>query len=166
MTDKVEVKTDKKDLTIVCFSGDFDKVLAAFVMATGAAATNRKVTIFFTFWGLNVLKKDFGRKALGKGILAKVFNFLLGGRNKLPLSRLNFGGASPDLMTSMMKKHNVATLPELIEAAHALGIRLLACEMALHILELERDDLIEEVEDVVGVATFLNESENAHIIFV
>ncbi len=69
-------------------------------------------------------------------------------------------------MTSMMKKHNVATLPELIEAAHALGIRLLACEMALHILELERDDLIEEVEDVVGVATFLNESENAHIIFV
>jgi len=166
MTDKVEVKTDKKDLTIVCFSGDFDKILAAFVMATGAAATNRKVTIFFTFWGLNVLKTDFGRKALGKGILAKVFNFLLGGRNKLPLSRLNFGGASPCLMTSMMKKHNVATLPELIEAAHALGIRLLACEMALHILELERDDLIEEVADVVGVATFLNESENAHIIFV
>ncbi len=166
MTDKVEVKTDKKDLTLVCFSGDFDKVLAAFVMATGAAATNRKVTIFFTFWGLNVLKKEYGRKALGKGVLAKTFNFLMGGRNKLPLSRLNFGGSSPDLMTSMMKKHNVATLPELIEAAHALGVRFQACEMALHILELERDDLIEEVEDVVGVATFLNESENAHIVFV
>ncbi len=160
------IMTDKKDLTLVCFSGDFDKVLAAFVMATGAAATNRKVTIFFTFWGLNVLKKDYGRKAQGKGFLAKAFNFLMGGRNQLPLSRLNFGGISPYLMTSMMKKHNVATLPELIEAAHALGIRLVACEMALHILELERDDLIEEVEDVVGVATFLNESENAHIIFV
>ncbi len=166
MTNKVEAKTDKKDLTLVCFSGDFDKVLAAFVMATGAAATNRKVTIFFTFWGLNVLKKDYGRKMQGKGFLAKTFNFLMGGRNQLPLSRLNFGGVSPHLMSSMMKKHNVATLPELIEAAHALGIRLVACEMALHILELERDDLIEEVEGVVGVATFLNESENAHIIFV
>jgi len=156
----------KKDLTIVCFSGDFDKVLAAFTMATGAAATNRKVTMFFTFWGLNVLKKEQGRQWLGQGVLAKVFNFLMGGRKNLPLSRLNFGGMSPSLMTNMMKKHNVATLPELIEAAHALGIRLLACEMALHILELERDDLIEEVEDVVGVATFLNESENGHIIFV
>ncbi|OIQ00311.1 MAG: hypothetical protein AUK35_04110 [Zetaproteobacteria bacterium CG2_30_46_52] len=156
----------KKDLTIVCFSGDFDKVVAAFTMATGAAATNRKVTMFFTFWGLNVLKKEQGRKFLGQGVLAKVFNFLMGGGNKLPLSRLNFAGASPGLMTSMMKKHNVATLPELIEAAHALGIRMLACEMALHILELERSDLIEEVEDVVGVATFLNESEDGHIIFV
>lgn len=156
----------KKDLTIVCFSGDFDKVVAAFTMATGAAATNRKVTMFFTFWGLNVLKQKQNRAWLGQGILAKAFNFLMGGRNTLPLSRLNFGGISAGLMTSMMKKHHVATLPELIEAAHALGIRMLACEMALHILELERSDLVEEVEDVVGVATFLNESENAHIIFV
>ena len=160
------MKNSKKDVTIVCFSGDFDKVVAAFTMATGAAATNRKVTMFFTFWGLNVLKKQQGRAWLGQGVLAKVFNFLMGGRKTLPLSRLNFGGVSPALMSSMMKKHHVATLPELIEAAHALGIRLLACEMALHILELERSDLIEEVEDVVGVATFLNESENGHIIFV
>jgi len=161
-----DMSQTKKDLTIVCFSGDFDKILAAFTMATGAAATNRKVTMFFTFWGLNVLKKEQGRKWLGQGVLAKAFNFLMGGRQNLPLSRLNFGGISPSLMTGMMKKHHVATLPELIEAAHALGIRLLACEMALHILELERSDLIEEVEDVVGVATFLNESENGHIIFV
>jgi len=160
------IKNSKKDVTIVCFSGDFDKVVAAFTMATGAAATNRKVTMFFTFWGLNVLKKQQGRAWLGQGVLAKAFNFLMGGRKTLPLSRLNFGGVSPALMSSMMKKHHVATLPELIEAAHALGIRLLACEMALHILELERSDLIEEVEDVVGVATFLNESENGHIIFV
>ncbi len=157
---------DKKDLTIVCFSGDFDKVVAAFTMATGAAATNRKVTMFFTFWGLNVLKKKQGRAWLGQGLMAKTFNFLMGGRKTLPLSRLNFGGVSAGLMTGMMKKHNVATLPELIEAANALGIRLLACEMALHILELGREDLVDEVEDIVGVATFLNESENGHIIFV
>jgi len=158
--------SDKKDVTIVCFSGDFDKVVAAFTMAAGAAATNRKVTMFFTFWGLNVLKKKQGRTWLGQGVLAKVFNFLMGGRKTLPLSRLNFGGISPSLMTSMMKKHNVATLPELIEAASALGVRFLACEMALHILELKREDLVDEVEDIVGVATFLNESENGHIIFV
>jgi len=158
--------SDKKDVTIVCFSGDFDKVVAAFTMAAGAAATNRKVTMFFTFWGLNVLKKKQGRTWLGQGVLAKAFNFLMGGRKTLPLSRLNFGGISPSLMTSMMKKHNVATLPELIEASTALGVRLLACEMAMHILELSREDLVDEVEDVVGVATFLNESENGHIIFV
>ena len=160
------MKESKKDVTIVCFSGDYDKVIAAFTMATGAAATNRKVTMFFTFWGLNVLKKKHGRAWLGHGFLAKAFNFFMGGRNTLPLSRMNFAGISPALMHGMMKNHHVATLPELIEAAHALGIRMLACEMALHILELERSDLIEEVEDVVGVATFLNESENGHIIFV
>ena len=90
----------------------------------------------------------------------------MGGLNNLPLSRFNFFGASSKLMTMMMKKNNVATLPELIEAAHALGIRIVACEMAMRILEVEQSDMIEEVQDVVGVATFLNDSENAHIIFI
>lgn len=162
----MNLPSDKKKISIVCFSGDFDKMIAAFTIATGAAATNREVTMFFTFWGLNALKKRKGRIAMGKGLMAKAFNFLMGGLNNLPLSRLNFFGASPKLMTGMMKKHNVASLPELVDAAHALGIRIVACEMALHILELEKSDLIEEVQDVVGVATFLNDSEDAHIIFI
>jgi len=162
----LNLPADKKKISIVCFSGDFDKMVAAFTIATGAAATNRDVTLFFTFWGLNALKKNRGRVATGKSMLAKTFNFLMGGLNNLPLSRLNFFGASPKLMSMMMKKHNVATLPELVEAAHALGVRIVACEMAMHILEVEKSDMIEEVQDVVGVATFLNDSEDAHIIFI
>ncbi len=155
-----------KKISIVCFSGDFDKIIAAYTIATGAAATNREVTMFFTFWGLNALKKRQGHSWLGKDILSRIFNFLMGGRKSLPLSRLNFGGISPMLMTSMMKKNHVATLPELIEAADALGIRLYACEMAMQILGVTKDDLVDSVQEVVGVATFLNESEDAHIIFV
>lgn len=157
---------EHKKVSIVCFSGDFDKVLAAFTIATGAAATNREVTIFFTFWGLNVLKKKQGRAWVGKNLLSRIFNFLMGGRRNLPLSRLNFMGASPKLMTGMMKAVNVATLPELIEAASALGVKLVACEMAMHVLGIDRNDLVDEVRDVAGVATFLNESEDAHIIFI
>lgn len=162
----MNLPADKKKISIVCFSGEFDKMLAAFTIATGAAATNREVTMFFTFWGLNALKQKKGRVAIGKSIMARAFNFLMGGLNNLPLSRLNFFGASPKLMSGMMKKHNVASLPELVEAAHLLGVRIVACEMAMHVLELEKSDLIDEVKDVVGVATFLNDSEDAHIIFI
>ncbi len=158
--------SDHKKISIVCFSGDFDKIIAAYTIATGAAATNREVTMFFTFWGLNALKKKQGHSWLGKDVLSRMFNFLMGGRKSLPLSRLNFGGISPKLMTGMMKKNNVATLPELIEAADALGIRLYACEMAMQILGVTKDDLVDSVQEVVGVATFLNESEDAHIIFI
>jgi len=157
---------DKKDISIVCFSGEFDKMLAAYTIATGAAATNRKVTMFFTFWGLNALKKERGRKSIGKDLLSRVFNWLMGGRNNLPLSRLNFGGASPKLMGGMMRKNNVAQLDELMEAASELGIRHFACEMSMNILGINKDDLIDDVQSVVGVATFLNESEDAHIIFI
>ncbi|MDT8377010.1 MAG: DsrE/DsrF/DrsH-like family protein [Mariprofundaceae bacterium] len=157
---------DHKKISIVCFSGDFDKIIAAYTIATGAAATNREVTMFFTFWGLNALKKKQGHSWLGRDFLSRMFNFLMGGRKNLPLSRLNFAGISPQLMTGMMKKNNVATLPELIEAADALGIRLYACEMAMQILGVTKDDLVDSVQEIVGVATFLNESEDAHIIFI
>jgi len=158
--------SEHKKISIVCFSGDFDKMVAAYTIATGAAATNREVTMFFTFWGLNALKKKSGHSPLGKDILSRAFNWLMGGKRNLPLSRLNFGGASPKLMAGMMKKNNVATLDELMEAASALGIRFFACEMSMHILGVTKEDLIDDVQEVVGVATFLNESEDAHIIFI
>jgi peroxiredoxin family protein len=164
----LDLKVLKKEqsLSIVLFSGDFDKAVAAFTLATGGAATNRKVSIFFTFWGINLLKKDFGRKAIGKGILAKVFNFLMGGRDKVGLSRLNFGGLSPKLMERMMKKNNVATLNELIEAAIALDIPMTPCEMSMQILGVGKDDLIPQAKSVVGVSTFLDMSKDAQIIFI
>ena len=156
----------KEKISIVCFSGDFDKAIAAFTIAAGAAATNREVSMFFTFWGLNILKKKQRHSWIGKGILARFFNFLMGGRKTLPLSRLNFFGISPKLMTGMMKKNNVATLPELIAATKDLGVRLVACEMAMHILGIQREDLVDEVEDVIGVPTFLDNSMDAKIIFI
>ena len=157
---------EKKKLSIICFSGDFDKAVAAFTLATGAAAVNWEVNLFFTFWGLNILKKKPGRTIIGKGLMARVFNFLMGGPQNLPLSRLNFGGISPGLMTGMMKKRNVATLTELIDSAKALGIRLIACEMAMHILGVGKEDLIDEVKEVVGVPTFLEYSKDGQIVFI
>ena len=157
---------NRKKLSIICFSGDFDKAVAAFTLATGAAAVNWEVNMFFTFWGLNILKKRPGRKAIGNGALSRGFNWLMGGRKKLPLSRLNFGGLSPGLMTGMMKKQNVATLDVLMDAAKELGIPLIACEMAMHILGVQQSDLDDAVEDVIGVVTFLEKSEDAQVIFI
>ncbi len=161
-----EILKENKRLSLICFSGDFDKMIATFTMASGAAAVGYEVNVFFTFWGLNILRKARGRKPIGKGFLSRFFNFLQGGSKHLPLSRLNFGGLSPKLMTHMMKKANVATLDELFEASIALGVRLYACEMSMNILRTNKDDFIPEVEEVIGVAKFLDYSSGGERIFV
>ena len=155
-----------KKLSIISFSGDFDKLVAAFTLATGSAAVGYEVNIFFTFWGLNAIKKKQGRSFVGKGILARIFGYLLGGINNVPLSRLNLLGASPKLMTHMMRKRNVATLTELIDAAKAINVNLYPCEMSMHILGLTKDDFIPEVKEVLGVAEFLNLSEGGDKLFI
>jgi peroxiredoxin family protein len=157
---------ETRKLSLIVFSGDFDRAVAAFTLATGAAAVNWQVDMFFTFWGLNLIKKKKGRAAIGRGILARFFNFLLGGTNNLPLSRLNFAGLSPRLMTGMMKSRNVATLEELIQAAKDLKINFVACEMAMNILGIKKTDLIDEVKEVIGVPTFLNMSQDAQVLFI
>lgn len=160
------METNKKKLSIIAFSGDFDKLVAAFTLATGSAAVNYEVSMFFTFWGLNSVKKKKGRAFVGTGFLARFFNFLMGGINNVPLSRLNFCGLSPKLMTGMMRKKNVATLKELMAAANALGVNLYACEMSMHILGMDKETFIPEVKDVIGVATFLELSEGGDRIFI
>jgi len=157
---------EKKKLSIISFSGDFDKLIAAFTLATGSSAVGYDVNIFFTFWGLNAIKKKRGRSFLGKGFLARFFGFLMGGPNNVPLSRLNFAGASPKLMTYMMRKRNVATLDELIEAAKALNINLYACEMSMHILGITIDDFIPEIKEVLGVSKFFEISEGGDRLFI
>ena len=158
--------SEKKKLSIISFSGDFDKLVAAFTLASGSAAVNYEVNIFFTFWGLNAIKKKKGRSFTGKGALARIFGFLMGGVNNVPLSRLNFLGASPGLMTFLMRKRNVATLKELIEAAIALNVNLYACEMSMHILGMTKDDFIPEIKSVIGVVNFLQYSEGGDRIFI
>jgi peroxiredoxin family protein len=158
--------SEKKKLSIISFSGDFDKLVAAFTLATGSAAVNYEVNIFFTFWGLNAVKKKQGHSPVGKGFLAKFFGFLMGGRKNVPLSRLNFLGASPKLMTYMMRKRNVATLNELVQAAIDLNVNFYACEMSMHILGITKDDFIPEIKEVLGVPKFLEITEGGERLFI
>jgi peroxiredoxin family protein len=162
---------EQKKLSIIAFSGNFDKAIAVFTLATGAAAVGYNVSIFFTFWGLNIIKTKKGRTPLGKGVLDRVFNVLMGGLKNLPLTRLNFLGISPLLMTYMMRKNKVATLYELIDAAKALNINFYACEMAMIILGIKQTDLIPQVKkgcsiEVLGVAKFLEKSEGGQVLFI
>ena len=137
--------SDTKKLSLIAFSGDFDKLTAVFTLATGAAAVGYEVNIFFTFWGLDAIKKKQGRAFLGANWLTKIFGFMMGG---------------------LMRKNNVATLEELVEAAKVLGVNLYACEMAMHVLGLKKEDFIPEVKDVLGVATFLQLSEGGRTMFI
>ncbi len=156
----------QKKLSLISFSGDFDKLVAAFTLASGAAAVGYEVNLFFTFWGLNAIKNERGRKAIGKGFLARFFGFLQGGRNNVPLSRLNFAGLSPKLMTYMMRKRNVATLDELIDASIALNVNLYACEMSGIILGHTKETYIPEIKEILGVAKFLEISEGGRTLFI
>jgi len=157
---------EQKKLSIIGFSGDFDKLVATFTLATGAAAIGYEVNIFFTFWGLDAIKQKQGRAFVGKGFLPKLFGFFMGGLRSAPVSRLNFLGLSPKIFRYLMRKKNVATLEELVEAAKVLEINMYACEMAMHILGLEKSDFIHEVKGVLGVATFLEISEGGRTLFI
>jgi peroxiredoxin family protein len=156
---------DKK-LSIISFSGDFDKLTAVFTLATGAAAVGYEVNLFFTFWGLDAIKKRQGRSFVGSSWLTKLFGFLMGGLRVAPVSRLNFWGASPVIFRALMRKNNVATLEELVEAAKTLGVHFYACEMAMHVLGLTKDDFVSEVKDVLGVATFLKLADGGQTLFI
>jgi peroxiredoxin family protein len=156
----------KKKLSLIVFSGDYDKAFAAFTIASGAAALDYEVNLFFTFFGLDIIKKKRGRHFLGKGFRARFFNFLLGGRNNLPLSRLNFAGLSPLLLGNLAKKRNVAGVDELIDASIKLGVNFYACETAGVILALQKDDFIPEVKKVIGIGSFLELQEGGTTLFI
>ena len=158
--------TESKKLSIISFSGDFDKLTAVFTLATGASAVGYEVNLFFTFWGLDAIKLKQGRSPVGRGFLPKVFGLFMGGLKSAPVSRLNFGGISPSIFRHLMRKNNVATLIELVEAAKILGINFFACEMAMNILGIGKKDLIPEVKDILGVATFLKLADGGQTLFI
>lgn len=165
-TTEIKLESTTKKLSLIGFSGDFDKLTAVFTLATGAAAVGYEVNVFFTFWGLDAIKIKQGRSPVGKGFLPKVFGVFMGGLKSAPVSRLNFGGISPKIFLYLMRKNNVATLEELVEAAKVLGVNFYACEMAMHILGIQKSDLIPEVKDVLGVATFLKLSDGGQTLFI
>jgi len=153
--DKLEAKNSR--LTMVLFSGDFDKVMAAFIIANGALAMGKEVTMFVTFWGLDAIKKpDMG--SAGKNFLEKMVTLMRPkGPAKLPTSKMNFGGIGPKLFHYMMGKKNVEPLSSLIEMSREFGIKIIACQMSMDVMGIKKEDLIDGIE-VGGVAAFLSES--------
>ncbi|MGB9840655.1 DsrE/DsrF/DrsH-like family protein [Thermovenabulum sp.] len=148
--------------TIIVFSGDLDKAMAAFIIANGAAAMGDEVTMFFTFWGLNILRKPEGAK-VKKGFLENMFGKMMPrGAERLGLSKMNFGGLGAKMMKYIMKKKNVNTLTELIENAKALGVRLIACTMSMDVMGIRKEELVDGI-DFAGVATYLAEADEANL---
>ena len=148
--------------TFVIFSGDLDKTIAAFIMANGAAAMGRDVTIFFTFWGLNILRRPKKVKTK-KSFIEKMFGIMMPrGTKKLGLSRMNMGGAGAKMIRAVMKSKGVSSLEELIESAIDHGVRLVACQMSMEIMGIKQEELIDGVE-LGGVATFLGSGEQSNM---
>ncbi|KOO42736.1 DsrE/DsrF/DrsH-like family protein [Priestia koreensis] len=152
----------KKRTTIVLFSGDYDKAMAAYIIANGAAAYDHEVTIFHTFWGLNALRKE-ANIPVKKGFLEKMFGGMMPrGADKMGLSKMNFGGFGPKMIKKVMKKHNAMPLPDLIELAQEQDVKLVACTMTMDLLGLQKEELLEEIE-YAGVAAYLGDAEDGNV---
>ncbi|MFF2440042.1 DsrE/DsrF/DrsH-like family protein [Priestia megaterium] len=152
----------KKRTTIVLFSGDYDKAMAAYIIANGAAAYDHEVTIFHTFWGLNALRKE-EMVPVKKGFLEKMFGKMMPrGADKMGLSKMNFAGMGPKMIKNVMKKHNALTLPQLIEMAQEQDVKLVACTMTMDLLGLQEKELLDNIE-YAGVAAYLADAEDGNV---
>jgi peroxiredoxin family protein len=151
-------------LSMIVFSGDLDKALASFIIATGATAMGMDVVMFFTFWGTPILR-DKNKKVGGKDIMGKMFGSMLPtGSGDVKLSKMNMGGMGTAMMKSLMKKKNVASLDELISLADELGVRIFVCEMSMDLMGFKREEIIQYSNmDFCGVAKFLEEASNSKI---
>ncbi|MEL7567029.1 MAG: DsrE/DsrF/DrsH-like family protein [Dehalobacterium sp.] len=148
--------------SMVVFSGDLDKAIASFIIANGAAAMGRKVTMFFTFWGLNILRKDTVVR-VNKNFIEKMFGMMMPrGSKKLSLSKMNMGGMGAKMIRGIMKKKNVSSLEELIEQAKSQGVKLVACSMSMDVMGIKKEELIDGI-DIGGVAAYLAEAEESNV---
>jgi NADPH-dependent 2,4-dienoyl-CoA reductase/sulfur reductase-like enzyme/peroxiredoxin family protein/rhodanese-related sulfurtransferase/TusA-related sulfurtransferase len=147
-----------KGKTMVVFSGDFDKAMAAFIIANGAASMGSDVTMFFTFWGLNVLRRPAPPK-VAKNLVEKMFGWMMPrGADRLTLSKMNMGGMGLSMIKGIMRKKNVASLTDLIENAKRAGVHLVACSMSMDLMGIHHEELIDGVEEG-GVAMYLDRAE-------
>lgn len=155
-----ELKSVGNDKTLVVFSGDLDKAIASFIIANGAAAMGRKVTMFFTFWGLNILRKTSVGK-VKKDFLGHMFGMMMPkGSQKLKLSQMSMGGLGGKMIRYIMKKNNVTSLEELIEQSKDQGVKIIACSMSMDLMGIKKEELIEGIE-IGGVATYLAAAETS-----
>jgi len=154
---------EKEKLTIVVFSGELDKALAAFMLATTGASMGMDVQMFFTFWGLNIIKKNKG-SIKSKGIMRKMLNFMnRGGSQRLKLSKFHMMGLGTWMMKGLMKDINMPSIDEFIILAHEMGVKLIACTTSCGVMGLPEDAFRDEVDSLVGAAYFLGEARESKV---
>jgi len=152
-----------KRATIIVFAGSLDKVTAAFVLATTAAAMGLQTTMFFTFWGLSALKKNGPAVSGKRNWMQTMLSWMLPkGPTSLPLSQLNMLGMGPLMLKKIMAEKKIASLPELMATAKELDVRMIACQMSMDAMGIAREELIDEVE-VAGAATYMGEAQQAAV---
>lgn len=152
---------EKNNATIIVFSGDMDKVFAAYTLASASAAAGMDTTLFFTFWGLKAIQKG---NLTGSSFMGKMMGRMnRGGLDRLGPSKFNMGGIGRKMFKKMMDAKNVAPLSELRQACIDLGVHFLACKMSMDVMEIKREDLIDEVENVVGAATAVKKASVSSI---
>lgn len=159
---QVKTSCDGKGKTLIMFSDDLDKALATFVLANGAAATGQKVSIFFTFWGLNVIKKE-RKPSVAKDIFGKMFGMMLpSSSKKLHLSKMSMMGMGDKMMRHIMKKKNIDSLEALRQQAIDNGVEFIACQMSMDVMGVAREELVDNVT-IGGVATYMERADQANV---
>lgn len=148
-----------RSVTIVVHSGDLDKLMAALIIANGAAAMGMRVSMFFTFWGLNALKN--GRRERGKNLLQRMVSWMMpSGPGRVRSSRMNFLGLGPRMFRTLMRRGGVPTLPDLVGSAREMGVSFIACCMSMDLMGIAKGELIDGIE-YGGVATYLAATQDA-----
>lgn len=151
-----------KEKTMVVFSGDLDKAIASFIIANGAKAMGNEVTMFFTFWGLNILRRP-EPVSVKKDFMANMFSKMMPrGSKKLGLSKMNMAGMGPMMIRKVMNDKNISSLEDLIQTGIKSGIRIVACQMSMDVMGITKEELIEGVE-IGGVATYLNAADDSNV---
>ena len=160
----LQKKAASNKLAMVVFSGDLDKALAAFIIATGSVAMGMEAVMFFTFWGTPILR-DKKKNVGGKDTMGKMFGTMLPkGAGDVKLSKMNMGGMGTAMMKSLMKKKTVASLEEMIALAEELEVKIYVCEMSMDLMGFKREEMIDyKGLDFAGVATFLAEAADSRV---
>jgi peroxiredoxin family protein len=157
---QADMAADRK--TLLLFSDDLDKVLATFIIANGATAMDSEVTIFFAFWGINVLRKEMA-SAPPKDLLARLFGWMMPkGAGKLKLSKMHLFGVGTSMMKRVMKDKHVKMVPELIASAREAGVRFVVCTMSMDVMGIAQEELMDGIE-LGGIASFLDAAEGANM---
>ncbi|AJA46629.1 coenzyme A disulfide reductase [Clostridium pasteurianum DSM 525 = ATCC 6013] len=158
----ISVPPANTNKTMVVFSGDLDKAIASFIIANGAASMGKKVTMFFTFWGLNVLRKS-EKVSVKKSFIEKMFGIMMPrGSKKLKLSNMNMLGMGAKMIRGIMKNKNVSSLEDLMETAIANGVEIVACQMSMDVMGIQKEELIDDIK-IGGVGYYLGEAENSNV---